>query len=91
METRHHALLIMVLALLALMGLLWRVRLELQSLTQANEYLKKTLGEMAIALAAKDREIARLEGLSCMPQPRPGPASETVLKRKSLLSPAATH
>lgn len=36
------------------------VRRELQAVTAANVFLKKTLGEMTITITAKDREIDRL-------------------------------
>ena len=41
------------------------VRRELQAVTEANIFLKKTLGDMTIAITAKDREIDRLEHAPC--------------------------
>jgi hypothetical protein len=38
------------------------VRRELLLVTTANELLKKTLGDMTVAITAKDREINRLRG-----------------------------
>lgn len=42
-----------------------RARQELQAVTVANTSLRKTLGEMAIAIAEKDREIDRLAAPPC--------------------------
>jgi hypothetical protein len=41
------------------------VRRELQGVIVANDFLKKTLGEMTVTLTAKDREIDRLERSPC--------------------------
>jgi hypothetical protein len=41
------------------------MRHELQITIGANEFLKKTLGEMTVAIAAKQREIDRLTQTSC--------------------------
>jgi hypothetical protein len=40
-------------------------RRELVAVTTANEFLKKTLGDMTVAINAKDREIDRLENTGC--------------------------
>jgi hypothetical protein len=40
----------------------WR---ELQAETAANVLLRKTLGELTVAIAAKDREIDRMTKSSC--------------------------
>jgi hypothetical protein len=40
-------------------------RQELQAATVANDYLKKTLESMTIAMAAKERQIDRLEHADC--------------------------
>jgi hypothetical protein len=40
-------------------------RRELGSLTSANDFLRKTLGEMAKAITAKDKQIDRLENGDC--------------------------
>jgi hypothetical protein len=60
------------LALLASLALWWqarreldKVRRELQAVTEANLFLKKTLGDMTIAITGKDREIDRLEHAPC--------------------------
>lgn len=37
----------------------------MQAITAANEQVRKTLGEMTVALADRDREIDRLSGSSC--------------------------
>ena len=43
-------------------------RRELSAVTTANEFLKKTLGDMTIAITSKDREIYRLEHVGCVGQ-----------------------
>ena len=40
-------------------------RRELLALTTANEFLRKTLADMTVAMATKDREIDRLERRAC--------------------------
>ena len=40
-------------------------RRELLAVTTANEFLKSTLGDMTVAISAKDREIDRLEHAGC--------------------------
>jgi hypothetical protein len=42
------------------------VRRELQAVTEANLFLKKTLGDMTIAITRKDKEIDRLEHAACI-------------------------
>jgi hypothetical protein len=39
----------------------WRDRQELQKITAANDFLRKNLGEMTIAISSKDKEIDRLQ------------------------------
>lgn len=51
------------------------VRRELLLVTKANELLKKTLGDMTVAITAKDREIDRLRGSQCDSQERAGPGN----------------
>jgi hypothetical protein len=48
---------------------------ELRSIISANEFLKKTLGEMTVAMAAKDRQIDRLERAGCAGQDKVPPAA----------------
>ena len=43
----------------------FRVRQELQAVRVANEFLRKTLGELTVAIVEKDREIDRLAGAPC--------------------------
>jgi hypothetical protein len=45
----------------------WRDRQELQKVTAANDFLRKNLAEMSIALTAKDKEIDRLRQAPCAP------------------------
>src|ERR1035438_4981945 len=44
---------------------LQNVRNELLAVTSANEFLKKTLADMAIAITAKEKEVDRLEDAGC--------------------------
>jgi hypothetical protein len=60
------------LVLIASLALCWqsrreldKVRGELQTVTAANEFLKRTLGDMTIAITGKDKEIDRLEHAPC--------------------------
>jgi hypothetical protein len=41
------------------------VRRELGAVTKANDFLRKTLGDMSVAITAKDREIDRLWHSAC--------------------------
>ena len=43
----------------------WRATRALRTLTSANEFLKKSVGEMAQAISAKDRQIDRLTKSPC--------------------------
>ena len=74
------------LALLLSLAVWWQsrrelhaVRGELQKVTAANEFLKKTLGEVMASIAAKDREIDRLAHTPCneREKARPGSGSST--------------
>ena len=51
------------------------VRQELLSVTKANELLKKTLGDMTVAITAKDREIDRLRDSGCDGRERARPGN----------------
>jgi hypothetical protein len=60
------------LALVLSIAVGWKSRLELQSarreivvVTRANEFLKKTLGDMTVAVTARAREIDRLQRSGC--------------------------
>jgi hypothetical protein len=57
--------LLLCLALAFSVATSWRDRQKLQAITAANEYVRKTLGEMTVALADKDREIDRLLKSPC--------------------------
>jgi hypothetical protein len=46
-------------------GDLQAARRELLALTTANDLLRKTLGDMTVAIAAKDKEIDRLGPAGC--------------------------
>jgi hypothetical protein len=52
-------------------------RRELLAVTNANETLRKTLGEMAVAIAAKDKEINRLQHAVCRERGKMGPIPPT--------------
>jgi len=54
---------------------LLEVQRQLQGVTAANEFLKKTLGEMTLSIAAKDRQIDRLEHAGCEGQGQAPPAN----------------
>ena len=51
------------------------VRRELFLVTTANELLKKTLGDMTVAISAKDREIDRLRDSGCDGRERTRPGN----------------
>ena len=51
------------------------VRRELLSVTKANELLKKTLGDMTVAITAKEREIDRLRDSGCDGRERTRPGN----------------
>jgi hypothetical protein len=51
------------------------VRRELLLVTEANELLKKTLGDMTVAITAKDREIDRLKNSGCDGQEKARPGN----------------
>jgi len=71
------------LALLASLAI-WRhtrreldaVRRELQAVGAANLFLKKTLGDMTVAITAKEKEIDHLEQAPCNGQDKARPGSE---------------
>jgi hypothetical protein len=42
-----------------------KVRAELQSATESNRFLRKTIGDMTVAMTEKDKEIDRLSGVPC--------------------------
>jgi hypothetical protein len=50
-----------VLALMVALATSWSDRQELQKVTAANDFLRKSLGEMTVAITAKQKEIDRLE------------------------------
>jgi hypothetical protein len=60
------------------------VRRELLSVTKANELLKKTLGDMTVAITAKDREIDRLRDSGCDGQERTRPGNTIQRDRRRL-------
>ena len=71
--SRSYKILVLIggLALISL-AFSWNARRELQSarrdlaaVTTANEFLKRTLGDMTVAITAKDREIERLKQTAC--------------------------
>lgn len=53
------------LALCLSLATWWSSRQELQAITAANGSVRKTLGEMTIAMAEKDKQIDRLSALPC--------------------------
>jgi hypothetical protein len=62
-------------------------RQELRTATSANDFLRKTLGDMSAAITAKDKEVDRLQHGSCGPetqQPRVPAARARDLTRGGL-------
>lgn len=53
------------LALTVSVGSWWRFRQELQTVTAANASVRKTLGDLMVAITEKDREIDRLTKSPC--------------------------
>ena len=83
---RAGVLLFAVLAIGASLAAWWNARRddqsarrELTSVTRANEFLKKTLGEMTLAITARDREIDLLRHSTCEGRPRI-PSGESAAK-----------
>ncbi len=83
------------LLLLVSLALWWQsrreldsVRRELRAVSAANEFLKRTLGDMTIALIAKDKEIDRLGRVPCEGQEkaRPGSGARTDHRKVSASS-----
>lgn len=56
-------------------------RQELQAVTAANGSLRKTLGDLTIAIAEKDREIDRLTQSDCEVQKKPQVGRRSVPRR----------
>jgi hypothetical protein len=68
----QRAFLLLGVALICSLAACWSFRRELlaaredlAAVNTANEFLKKTLGDMTVAIAAKEREIDHLEGAVC--------------------------
>jgi hypothetical protein len=58
----------------------WRDRQELEKVTAANDFLRKSLGDMTVALTAKDKEIDRLEQRPCPPATPPPARRESSIR-----------
>jgi hypothetical protein len=50
-----------------------KTRRELLAAAAANDFLRKTLGDMTVAITTKDREINRLKLAGCNEQEKPWP------------------
>ena len=100
---RKGLVLIAALALILSLAAYWKARRDLQAarrelmaVTTANEFLKKTLGDTMVAMAGKDREIDRLEQLSCdgeekaRPRVPPKPDHSTVSESNVVCLPETT-
>lgn len=62
----HKGLIVILgLALSLSLATWWRTRQELQAVTAANRFLRKTLGALTIAIVEKDRELDRFEQSPC--------------------------
>jgi len=72
--------------LLLSLGSSWKDRQELQKVTAANDFLRKSLGEMTLALTSKDKEIDRLEQAGCAgrEQTPPGTPQASTGNRKGM-------
>ena len=55
----------------------WSGRRELQAMTVANDFLRKTLGDMTVTIVAKDREIDRLQQTPCVTPDKPAPRPQS--------------
>jgi hypothetical protein len=65
-STLYKALMLFVgLALIRAVGTWWRARQELRVVTEANAFVRKTLGDLTVAMAEKDREIGHLTKTPC--------------------------
>jgi hypothetical protein len=53
------------LAVILAVGTWWRARQELRIVTEANASVRKTLGDLTVAITEKDREIDRLTRSPC--------------------------
>lgn len=53
------------LALIFSVATWWKARQELQIVAAANASVRKTLGDLTVAITEKDREIDRLTGSPC--------------------------
>jgi hypothetical protein len=62
---RIAAAIVISLALIPCVATWWKARQELQAVTTANASLRKTLGELTVAITEKDREIDRLTQANC--------------------------
>jgi hypothetical protein len=61
------------LALILSLAICLKTRRELRAATTANDFLRKTLGGMTVAITTKDREIDRLKLAGCERQEKPQP------------------
>jgi hypothetical protein len=80
--SRNYKGLVLIGGLTILFSLAWSARRDLQSarrelaaVTKANDFLRKTLSDMTIAISAKEREIDRLQQSPCAGQEKAQPAT----------------
>jgi hypothetical protein len=59
------SLLLLGLALILAVATWWNARQQLLVVTEANTFVRKTLGDMMVAITEKDREIDRLAKSPC--------------------------
>jgi len=69
------------LALILSAATWWKARQDLRAVTAANESLRKTLGELSIAITGKDRELDRLAQSPCAAGEKSQVASGSALRR----------
>jgi len=66
-------------------------RQELRAVTEANDFLKKTLGDLTVAMAAKDREIDRVRRSPCGAQREHLPESRSERRPQALTRPSRSE
>jgi hypothetical protein len=59
------SMLLLGLALIVVAVTWWKARQELRVVTEANVFVRKTLGDLTLAIAEKDRELDRLAKSPC--------------------------
>jgi hypothetical protein len=75
------------LALILSLATAWKLQRDLQrelrAVTDANDILRKTLGDLTIAVTEKDKQIERFNDSSCGPEGQTPAPSPSRSKRKA--------